>query len=1064
MDSRLVLVTDLGILAKIDARGEVHVFVQSIRTGRPSAGTMVEILGKNGIAIMAKRTDALGHVAFPTLDDFRREKSPVAIVARAGDDFSFLPYERSERELKFSRFDIGGVFTGGQGDKLSAYLFSDRGIYRPGDTFHTGIIVKAADWRESVDGVPLQVTVTDPRGMEVRNERLRLPESGFLEFEHTTEESSPTGGYTVTARLVRDERPEDILGSTSVRVEEFLPDSMRISAYFTENAGDGWISPRGLKAKVALHNLFGTPAADRRVTGEISLSVRYPSFKGYRDYKFYDPLAAKESHVESLGEMTTDAKGEAVFDIDLSKFKAATYSLMFLAEGFEAGGGRSVSAKATTTVSPLSFVVGYKTDGGELAFLPRDSERKIQFIALNSKLEKTAARKLSAVLIEKRYVSTLVRQPSGLFRYESVERRIEKKRESFTIPAAGREYLLPSDQPGEFELSIQDATKRVLTKVPYSVVGAANLAGRLERNAELEIELDKKDYRPGEVCQVSIRAPYEGAGLITIERDRVFAYKWFKSETKSSVQTIAIPKDIEANAYVNVAFTRKLDSSEVFMKPLAYAVAPFSIDRKQKVQEIELKVPEEVRPGQTLKIGYATRLPAKIVVFGVDEGILQVANYRTPDPLGHFLAKRALEVTTSQILDMVIPLNAPTFEKPSAEGGGDEGEEALGRNLNPFKRKREKPVVFWSGIVDADAEPKELTYDVPAYFNGTMRVMAVAVSGEQLGAKEQKTTIKGPFVIRPNTPLFATPGDLFEVNASVANNIEGSGEKANVRISLETSSNLDVVEGSGDQNISIPEGRERVVRFQVRARPPLGNASMVFHARHGAEKVDYETTLSVRPKTPFVTTLHAGVITGGKTSVPIERQLYRAYRKLDVAVSPVPLVLADGLSAYLEKFPHGCTEQIVSQTVPALVLGRHPEFGYDARVSKKAIARTVRLLGVRQNSDGAFGTWAANSHASDFHAVYAMQFLTEAKERGYQVSSSVFRRGLSYLRDLVGNDVRSISDARLAAYGIYILARNGKLAPGPLAALREYLGRDKDEAWKRDVTLVYLAATYALMR
>ncbi len=1061
-DRRLVLVTDLGLLAKKDAKGDLHVFLQSIRSGKPRGGTLVDILGKNGLPVLTRRTDPWGYVKFPALTDFKREKEPVAIVARSGDDFSFLPFGRSDRSLNFSRFDVGGRYTDGKPDQLNAYLFSDRGIYRPGDQIHLGMIVKATDWRTELEGVPLQITITDPRGVKVFSDRVTLPASGFIEADYTTQESSPTGSYDVHLHLLQDDRIERMIGFTSVRVEEFLPDRMRIRAAFEPRPQEGWSTTNRVRARVSLHNLFGTPATNRRVTGRIALSAWYPSFKGYRDYLFSDPRAAKNTYNEALSELVTDEQGEVVFDIDLSKFQAATYALTFFAEGFEAEGGRSVSAKARMVVSPLDYLVGHKTDGGGLRFIDKESERKLHFIALGGALEKKRVTGLTAVLNEKRYVSTLVRQHSGLYRYESVERLFERSRKSLTIPQQGRSYPLPTDQPGEFVLTIENKDEDILAKIPFSVAGAANLTGSLERQAELSIKLDKKDYGPGEEIQISIKAPYAGAGIITIEQDKVYGFKWFASDTKTSVQTITVPRDVAVNAYVNVAFTRKLDSPQVFMKPLCYAVQPFSLKRTDRIQEIALEVPELVEPGQKLTIGYTTGTPSRIVVFAVDEGILQVAGYKTPDPLGHFLAKRALEVSTTQILDMLLP-ESRSFHAPSKTGGGDEEEEGLGQNLNPFKRKREKPVVYWSGIVDADQTRREVSYDVPIYFNGSMQVMAVAVARDRLGASQTKTTVRGPFVIYPNAPVFAAPGDQFEVSASVTNNIEGSGAQTPVAVSLTASDNLEII-GADTQKLQLGEGREATVRFQVRALPSLGNATLTFTAKHKGKKVDYDTTLSVRPVAPRMTTLKAGSVRDGKKTVPVERQLYREYRKLKVSVSPLPLVLADGLTDYLEKFPHGCTEQLVSQAVPALVFGGHPEFGFNRAVSRRAVARAIRMLRVRQNEEGAFGYWAANSHVSDYQVAYATLFLTEAKERGHALPGEMLHKAITYLKMVINERPDSLTKARLNAFAIYVLARNGKLAPGPLAGLREYLALDKERRWHKDIILGYLAATYRLMQ
>ncbi|MBN2528894.1 MAG: hypothetical protein JXR76_21060 [Deltaproteobacteria bacterium] len=379
-----------------------------------------------------------------------------------------------------------------------------------------------------------------------------------------------------------------------------------------------------------------------------------------------------------------------------------------------------------------------------------------------------------------------------------------------------------------------------------------------------------------------------------------------------------------------------------------------------------------------------------------------------------------------------------------------------------FKRKREKPVVYWSGIRDATAEKQVVTYQVPDYFNGSLRVMAVAVSANRIGATEDRLTVKGPFVIQPSTPLFAVPGDEFEVSAIVANNVVGSGKNATISVGIDVSTHLAVV-GTKTHSIAIDEGREKTVRFVVKAAAELGGATITFTARHKKETTAFNATLSVRPGSPHTTILAAGMV--DKTAnIPTKRKLYAEYRKLNVSVSPLPLALADGLMAYLEKFPHGCTEQIVSQTVPALVLGEHPEFGFDKATVDKSVTRTIRVLRARQNEEGAFGFWAANSHVSNFQVIWAMQFLTEAKERGARVPKDILENGLSYLNDVLNLELESLDDARIRASAIYILARHGKLAPDALSGLREFLANPANKDWKKDVIPVYLAAIYQLLQ
>ncbi len=1059
-DRRFVLLTDLGVLIKTDVEQTQAVFVQSIGSGEPVTEATVEVLGKNGVPVLSRRTDESGVARFPTLKDFAREKQPVAYVVKKGADLSFLPIGRGDRLLNASRFDVGGSRTHGQADALAAFLFSDRGIYRPGDTFHVGMLVKPVDWTRSVQGVPVQVVVSDARGLEVKKQRLDLPESGFVEIDYTTEETAPTGTYSISAYIVQDQRRQALLGSTTVRVEEFLPDRLRITARIVDAPSEGWIAPEALQARVELSNLFGTPAAQHRVAASMTLQPRFPSFARYREFSFYDPLRADRSYEERLEDTDTDDQGVASFSLDLQNVAPATYQLSFYSQGYELDGGRGVSAEASALVSPLPYLVGYKADG-DLSYLKKGAARGVTLIAVDPKLARIKVDKLKAVLIEQRWVSVLMRQPNGNYQYQSVEKELTRGEKPLAIGAGGTAYELPTGEPGTFVVSIRDAKDTELNRISFHVVGEANLSRQLERNAELEVVLDRRDYAPGDTVEVQITAPYAGAGLITIERDKVYSHKWFKTETTSTVQTMTLPGGLEGNGYVSVAFVRSLASPEVFMSPLSYGVVPFSVDRRQRTVAIGLEGKELVRPGDTLEVTYTTDRPTKLVLYGVDEGILQVAGYKTPDPLGYFLSKRALEVATWQILDLILPEYSVALA--ASRPGGDEELSALAKNLNPFKRKRDKPVVFWSGIIDAGPEPRKYRYQVPDYFNGSLRVMAVAVSADAMGAAARKTVVRGPFVLSPNTPLFVGPGDSFEASVAVANNIEGSGKDAKVEVTLATTGGLEIV-GGASRTVSITEGHEAATRFTVRAKPELGNADLRFTAKAGKEQVSFTATTSVRPPTPYIATVKSGSVKDGKAEVPVTRAVYERLSRFEVGVSPLPLALARGLAVYLENYPYLCTEQLVSGVVPALVLSSHPGFGYDAKRARAAAARVFGVLQSRQNAEGAFGFWAANSHVSDYQAIYVTHVLIEARERGYVVPGEVEARATRYVKEVVRRPLSGPSAARLRAYGIYVLARSGQLATAELAELSAYVRKEYPDVWKRDIAAVYMAGAYQLMR
>jgi alpha-2-macroglobulin len=1058
-DTRLIVVTDLGLVVKRSVDGSQDVFVQSIANGAPIAGASVEVIGRNGLPVLGETTDADGHVRFPDMRSFTRERAPVLYLARRGGDSSFLPFNDHGRSLDLSRFDIGGVRSSADRGALAAYLFSDRGIYRPGEQIRGGAIVRSQDWGRRLEGVPLQLEITDPRGTLVRRETYAAGPGGFNEILHATKETSPTGTYTLALSIVGRNNLLDLIGTTTVQVRDFQPDRLRMRATFSTVSADGWVSPDSLAANVRLENLFGTPAENRRITAQLTLSPSIPSFRGFTDYRFHDPQYAREGFSEQLADASTDANGEATLALNLQRFARATYRLHLVAQGFEADGGRGVTQEAAQLVSSMPYLVGYKPDG-DLAFLPRGTPRSVHLIAIDPRAQRTAVDGLTLARLETRFVSVLMRQSNGTYKYESRQKATVLDERPFSIGAAGMALPLATDAPGNFAYLLRDARGQQLARFDYQVAGEGNVTRALEKNAELELALAKRDYAPGEELELSIRAPYAGAGLITIERDRVYAWRWFETTTTSSLQKIKLPSGLEGNAYVTVTFVRDAGSPEIYTSPLSYGVQPFSIDVDARRNRISVAAPDLVKSGEEITFRYSTERPSRLVLFAIDEGILQVAAYTTPDPLGHFFRKRQLEVSTQQILDLILP----EFRHLSlAAAPGGDAEAALGKHLNPFRRKGDKPVAYWSGIVDADSTSRELKYVVPDYFNGTLRVMALAVADDRIGMHESRTLVRGDFVLSPNAPTTVTPGDEFDVSIGISNNVVGSGAEADVAVALATDSGLEVI-GDAQQQATIAEGREGSVRFRLRARDQLGPANLDFTARTGAGSGKRRIDLSIRPATPYMTQLKAGILPRGGTDVRIDRALYPQHRKLEAGASMLPLQFAHGFVSYLSRYPYACTEQIVSMAMPAVLLSSRPEFGYVRAEPGADISGLISELRARQNDAGAYKLWPGGDQIVEFVSLYAHHLLLEAAERGQAIPPDLLENGNNYLRMIAVRDGDNLEDERETAYAIYLLTRQGQRMSGELAAARKRLGDRYRGKWERDLTAAWLAGALDLMR
>ena len=265
---------------------------------------------------------------------------------------------------------------------------------------------------------------------------------------------------------------------------------------------------------------------------------------------------------------------KAQFDLALERFDGGSFQLSLAAEAFEAGGGRSVQAGKSIMVSPMPYVIGYHADT-PLGYIGKDASSSLKLICLAPDLKPMAAPELTANIIHIRYVSVLTKRENGNYAYVSTRREKSVSEAKFALPATGAKFDLPSHDAGEFRFELRDTAGTVVCSTPFTIVGKGDAERSLDREAELEVKLARGVYNTGDVLELSLTAPYTGSGLITIERENVLDWKWFKSATPTSVQQIALPQGMDGTGYVSVAYVRGLDSPEVFISPLSYAVQPF---------------------------------------------------------------------------------------------------------------------------------------------------------------------------------------------------------------------------------------------------------------------------------------------------------------------------------------------------------------------------------------------------------------------------------------------------------------------------------------------------------
>ena len=1090
-DRRLILLTDLGIIRKSSTTDASTLFVVQLSDGTPAADTEISILGRNGNAVWAGRTDENGRADLPALswNEYRGAREPVAIVARRGTDVSFIPYNASAPMVDYSKFDVDGVYSYGNAP-LNAFIFTDRGIYRTGENMIIGGIVKNKSFK-SLAGMPVRLEIRDPRGRDAYIKTFSATNDGMFDVKYEVPATASTGEYQVHLySLDARNNIDSTLGGTTFRVADFVPDNLKITATIVDASDNGWISPDNMRANVSLRNLFGTAATDKRISVQASLRPTNFSFPGYTDYKFTTNFVSGTGLSDStarnaqtftidLPDVRTDDNGAASFDITFNdSIPMGTYTLAVTTRGFEGDSGRSVRAVATSRVSGAKYLVGYRATG-DLAYISRGAARSVHLVALDHTGASATATGLRMRLVRRENLTSLVKDYSGYYKYQTVTQDKVINQTPIDIPVTGRTLRLDTDAPGTYFIQILDAADKTLANIEYFVAGNKNAEMKSDTNAELKIKLSATEYKPGEKIAVSITAPYAGTGLVTIERDRVYAYKWFHADTTTSVQHITVPDDFSGTGYVNVSFVRNIASHDIFTNPYAYAVAPFSVNLDEHKINIKLATPDVVR-NHTLDIKYTADRDARMMIFAVNTGILQVAKYTVPQPLKYFFQKSALQVTTYQTLSLLLP-EYKILREFAKTGGGDVTPGAMEQILtNPFAQRTLPPVAFYSGIIDVTANtPGEIKFNLPEYFNGAVRVFAVATNTTAMGSADTTVTVQSPVVISMSTPTVVAPGDKFDISGVISNLTDGTGADAIAHISAHATDNLKL--GTSNEKIPIPENTERLFVTNVLASDKLGNAQITLNAEimaDGAFKSRASATsdISVRPTTAFRTTARTGII--GDTTTRIRTKptpMYPDNASRELVISGNASVLMRPLVLYLENYDFPCTEQIVSAAIPYVIAPNDAILGTRYSNSRTHIDDTIRTLQSRQAADGSFELWPntasvdvaiARNTADDAMVAettaYVAQFLTMARAAGFNVPSDMHGRAIDFLRDYAGGTITDDQNARAVAHAIFVITQNNFVTTNYINLFQEYADKNIKN-WQRDLMGTYIAAAYKIM-
>ncbi len=1040
------IVSDLGLTA-FSGNDGIHVFVNSLATTGAIGKAEIRLVARNNEILATRKTDESGHALFEAgLARGEGGLSPALLtVTGEAADYAFL-------SLKSSAFDLSDRGVAGRPVPAGAdaFVYAERGVYRSNETVYLTALLRDGQGN-ALPGGPLTLVIERPDGVEFRRAVLPDQGAGGRTLAVALNSAVPTG--TWRARAFTDPKGNAV-GETTFMVEDYIPERIE----FDLTAKEKQIKADApVELRVAGRFLYGAPASGLQLEGDMLVAPadERAGFGGYQFGVADEENASNErTPIENLPE--SDANGVATFPVSLAKPPASSrpQEAQIFIRMAEAG-GRAVERKIVLPVAPNAAMIGVKPLFGDKNVAEGDKAAfDVVFVSPEGKSLARDGLRYELLKIESRY--QWYRQNSS-WDFEPVKSTKRVADGDLSVAANQPARITLAPQPGRYRLDVKTLeADGPLTSVQFDVGWYSD--GSADTPDLLETSIDKPEYASGDTLVVTVNARSSGKLTVNVVGDRLLTTQTTDVSEGPAQVKIPVAKDWGTGAYVVATLRRPLDAAALRMPGRAIGLKWFSIDRKSRTLAVKLSPPALVRPNTTLKLpvkvsGLNPGEDAKIVVAAVDVGILNLTNYKPPAPDDYYLGQRRL---TAEIRDLYGQLiDGMQGTRGQLRTGGDAGGAEL-QGSPPTQ----KPLALYSGIVTVAADgTAEISFDIPE-FAGTARVMAVAWTATKLGRATVDVTVRDPVVLTATLPRFLLNGDRGTMSFDL-DNVEGAG--GDYSVSVKASGPVKVVGHpvvtarlAAKQRTSMSLALDALGAGAANLDVDIKGPNGLTLARHYA--------LEVKPATQVLTRRSVRTLARGESltlTSDMFSDLVDGTGTVSISASLSTALDAATILKALDRYPHGCSEQITSRAMPLLYvndLAAGAHLAMDTEIDQRIRDAIDRLL-ARQGSNGSFGLWSAGGDDAWLDA-YVTDFLTRAREKGFAVPDVLFRGALDRIRNSVVNAQEPEKDGgRNLAYGLYVLARNGA---APIGDLR-YLADTKLNNLATPIAKAQLAAALALV-
>ncbi len=1034
-----IFASDIGIIAKSDAKKDLLVAVTDIPNAKPIKDANVNVYDYQQQIITQSKTDDQGMARINTQDE-----QPFFLEVSDGTQKGYLRLSKgSARSL--SRFDVGGT----QVKKgIKGFLYGERGVWRPGDTLFLNFMLEDKQ-NQLPENHPVIYELFDARGQLYKREILTAGNHGLYSLTTPTEQDVPTGNWRARIEV------GGAIFSKTIKVETIKPNRLKVKLDLDQNILD---AQRGkILGHLNVHWLHGAPARNLRSDVALTFVPSKTAFSSFKKYVFDDPVKQFEAEEKIIFEGKLDNEGKASFVSEIGTQEQAPGMLnaVFKSRAFESGGDFS-TRQQVVPYAPFAHFVGIKSpELSKYGALQTDSTYQFDVVSVDKKGSTVPNKNVRVNVYRIDWSWWWERGRNNLASYIGRSNIQPVSTQSIMTNSNGKATAninIPKHDWGRYLIRVKSEESGHSTGLMtyFDWPSWMSRSGRQNPDGAnmLVFAADQENYTTGESAHISFPSSKNARALVSIENgNRVLDAFWIETKSGETSFDLPITPDLAPNCYVHITLIQPHKQSDNDAPLRLYGVIPIMVKDPETILSPVIEMPEELAPESSyeLQISEENDRAMTYTIAVVDEGLLDLTNFATPDPWNYFYSREALGVKTWDLYDHVIGAYGGKVENLLTIGGDTE---LKAGNENTM---RFEPMVRCLGPFTIEAGQKAKHHiHIPNYV-GAVRTMVVAGHQGAYGKKEQSTPVKKPLMALASLPRTLKPND--EVNLPVTIFAMDENIK-DVQVQVKTNDLLEV-KGARQQKLHFSQSGDRVVNFSLKVAERIGKATVEVIAIGNGEKSTYEIELDIKqPNLPSTEVIAAVLDPGESWKSNVNLNGIKGTNSATLEVSSIPPIDLNRRLQYLIRYPHGCVEQVTASAFPQLYLETFMDLSATAKQSIKTnITQAIQKIRRNQLTNGGFAYWSGSARASDWGTSFAGHFLIEAKEKGYALPYGVMKKWIQYQRNQARQwnmrDGNNYNNSQLAqAYRLYTLSLAGKPVKSAMNRLRESGDLDVAAAWR----------------